>query len=249
LPPTNKGPVAIARANPTMMGTGTRQIEVLRTLADNTDGRVVVNTNDLGAGFRQIADDLSAYYLLGYASTNPALDGKFRQIEVKLVDQPRLSVSARKGYLAAAPRASSMPSTAPDDVSEALARLPRPGDNDASALRPASGPHVFVGDPAAYRGAASPRIPLQPAPGFVFRRTERLHVEWPALKAVDEHIARLLDRNGRPLPLVVALTVQADKIAADLNLAPLGEGDYVIELTAGANGQVEKQLLAFRVVR
>jgi hypothetical protein len=83
----------------------------------------------------------------------------------------------------------------------------------------------------------------------VFRRTERLHVEWPALKAVDEHIARLLDRNGRPLPLVVALTVQADKIAADLNLAPLGEGDYVIELTAGANGQVEKQLLAFRVVR
>ena len=87
------------------------------------------------------------------------------------------------------------------------------------------------------------------APGFVFRRTERLHVEWPALKAVDEHIARLLDRNGRPLPLVVALTVQADKIEADLNLAPLGEGDYVIELTAGANGQVEKQLVAFRVVR
>jgi hypothetical protein len=38
-------------------------------------------------------------------------------------------------------------------------------------------------------------------------------------------------------------------VAVDLNLAPLAEGDYLIELAAGAGGQVERRLLAFRVIR
>jgi hypothetical protein len=32
-------------------------------------------------------------------------------------------------------------------------------------------------------------------------------------------------------------------------LAPLAEGDYLIELTAGAAGQTERRLLAFRIIR
>ena len=70
----------------------------LRVLADNTDGRTVFNTNDLGAGLRRVADDLSAYYLLGYSSTNQSNDGKYRKIEVK-VTRPGLSVNARKGWV------------------------------------------------------------------------------------------------------------------------------------------------------
>ncbi len=77
-------------------------VRTLPTLAENTDGRAVVNTNDLNAGFRRISDDLSAYYLLGYASTNTNLDGKFRRIDVK-VSQPKVSVAARRGYLAPVP--------------------------------------------------------------------------------------------------------------------------------------------------
>src|SRR6185503_6223266 len=48
--------------------------ESLRTLAENTDGIAVVNSNNLDAGFKRIVADLSSYYLLGYYSTGK-LDG------------------------------------------------------------------------------------------------------------------------------------------------------------------------------
>ena len=67
------------------------------TLGENTDGFAVVNTNDLGAGLRRISDDVSAYYVLGYYSTNAKFDGKFRRIEVKM-RPPGLKVKARRGY-------------------------------------------------------------------------------------------------------------------------------------------------------
>jgi hypothetical protein len=225
-----------------MMRAGERQIEILRTLADNTDGLAIVNTNDLASGFGRITDDLSAYYLLGYASTNTTLDGKFRQIEVKLVNPQGASISARKGYVAAAPAAAASPSSSAASasaVADALAHIGHPGP----------GTHAFVGESAGFRGTSSPRVPLQPAPDMEFRRTERLHLEWPVLKPLDQRIARLLDRNGRPLALGVPVTEQGDKVLADLNLASLAEGEYVVELTVGAGGEAERCLVGFRVVR
>jgi VWFA-related protein len=102
-------------------------LTTLRVLADNTEGRAVFNSNDPGIGLRQIADDLSAYYLLGYSSTNTALDGKYRRIQVK-VKQPKVDVSARKGYLAAMPPApdpSALPRPVPESVTNELDRLSR----------------------------------------------------------------------------------------------------------------------------
>ena len=75
--------------------------EMLRTLADNTDGVAVVNTNDLGDAMKRIVDDLSNYYLLGYYSTGK-LDGRFHPISVR-VKRPGVQVRARRGYLAATP--------------------------------------------------------------------------------------------------------------------------------------------------
>ncbi len=77
-----------------------QRIEVMRTLADNTDGIAVVNSNDLDGGMRRISDDLTSYYLLGYYSTNAKLDGRFRSLKVK-VKQPGVDVRARRGYRAA----------------------------------------------------------------------------------------------------------------------------------------------------
>ncbi|MGE5815600.1 MAG: VWA domain-containing protein, partial [Acidobacteriota bacterium] len=74
----------------------------LRTMADETDGLAVVNTSDLNAGLRRIADDLTSYYLLGYYTSNPALDGKYHRITVH-VKRPGVEVRARKGYRAATP--------------------------------------------------------------------------------------------------------------------------------------------------
>jgi VWFA-related protein len=74
-------------------------METLRTLALQTDGRAIVNRNDLTAGMKQIVRDSSAYYLLGYNSTFTATDGKFHEIKVK-VNRPGIQVRARKGYWA-----------------------------------------------------------------------------------------------------------------------------------------------------
>jgi VWFA-related protein len=74
-------------------------IDTLRTLADETDGRAIVNTNDLDRGLRQIVSDSSAYYLLGYTSTLSQPDGKFHKIGVR-IKRPGVQVRARPGYLA-----------------------------------------------------------------------------------------------------------------------------------------------------
>ncbi|HEX7794947.1 MAG TPA: VWA domain-containing protein [Vicinamibacterales bacterium] len=74
-------------------------MDTLRTLALNTDGRAIVNRNDLALGMKQIVRDNSAYYLLGYNSTFTATDGKFHEIKVK-VNRPGIQVRARKGYWA-----------------------------------------------------------------------------------------------------------------------------------------------------
>jgi VWFA-related protein len=69
----------------------------LRFLADMTDGSSVINTNNIDAALKRITDDLSSYYLLGYYSTNSKLDGRFRNITVR-VKRPGARVRARRGY-------------------------------------------------------------------------------------------------------------------------------------------------------
>jgi VWFA-related protein len=73
--------------------------DTLRVLAENTDGRAIVNRNDLAKGMQQIVRDSSAYYLLGYNSTPAHQDGKFHAIRVR-VKRPGVEVRARKGYWA-----------------------------------------------------------------------------------------------------------------------------------------------------
>jgi VWFA-related protein len=74
-------------------------IDTLYTLANNTDGRAIVNRNDLAAGMKQIIRDASGYYLLGYTSSAAPTDGKFHTIDVR-VKRPGVEVRYRKGYWA-----------------------------------------------------------------------------------------------------------------------------------------------------
>jgi VWFA-related protein len=75
------------------------RLDSLQTLAGATDGVAIINSNDFAKNLRRISDDLSSYYLLGYYSTNPKHDGKFRKITVR-VKRPGVEVRARRGYLA-----------------------------------------------------------------------------------------------------------------------------------------------------
>jgi VWFA-related protein len=318
--------------------------EGLRTLAENTDGVAIVDTNDLGGGMRRIGDDLAAYYLLGYYTTNTNWDGGLRKITVRLRSSGA-TIRARREYRVptaaemAARRGAPAPSPADNagvSVDRALGTLARitpsvsfvaygsalpdgvtivaeltdgsvragrwksggqlqaivtneagetvataggrfePGARSARlvATPPAPGPwrvvvrlrgsadaddaqdrfsvasSSLVADPIVYRASAGSA--RSAAAAFEFSRTERLHIEWSVLQTLDRREARLLGRNGQPLPIAVDLrdsTASGDPVlSADLALAPLAAGEYLLELTAGAGATAERKLLAFRVV-
>ena len=104
-------------------------MDTLRTLALQTDGRAIVNRNDLTAGMTQIVRDTSAYYLLGYNSTQATADGKFHEIKVR-VKRSGVQVRARKGYWALTTedvaRALAPRVEAPKGVEKALASISAP---------------------------------------------------------------------------------------------------------------------------
>jgi VWFA-related protein len=81
-----------------------------------------------------------------------------------------------------------------------------------------------------------------------FRRAERLILEAPAGSAPDVS-ARLLDRAGKALSVPVTAVIREDADGlrwrrVEVILAPLAQGDYIVELTAGS----ERSLTGFRVV-
>ena len=73
--------------------------DTLTSLAGDTGGRAFTDTNEFGGAFARVQRDMSAYYLLGYGSTNPARDGRFRRVQVR-VRREGLRVEARAGYYA-----------------------------------------------------------------------------------------------------------------------------------------------------
>jgi VWFA-related protein len=103
----------------------------LRTLAENTDGITVVDTNDLHTGMNRIVADMSSYYLLGYYATNSKADGRYRTITVKS-RQADIQIRARKGYrapttdetVAAAKTAAPTVNGEAAEVAAALSRIP-----------------------------------------------------------------------------------------------------------------------------
>lgn len=77
------------------------QQETLATLAIDTGGKALLDSNDLTEGIRQVQKDFSSYYILSYVSSNTALDGKYRRIQVKLAPQLadlHAKLDYRQGY-------------------------------------------------------------------------------------------------------------------------------------------------------
>src|SRR5712664_628239 len=73
--------------------------ETLSTLAADTGGKAFFDSNDFGAVFSQVQKDSSAYYVLGFTSSNAMKDGRFRHLKVQL-NRPDLKLDYRSGYYA-----------------------------------------------------------------------------------------------------------------------------------------------------
>ncbi|MDX1981156.1 MAG: VWA domain-containing protein [Bryobacteraceae bacterium] len=74
--------------------------ETLHTLAGDTGGKAMLDTNDLTQGIRQAQRDISSYYILGYYSTNEARDGRYRRVKVSVAKNLQARLDYRSGYFA-----------------------------------------------------------------------------------------------------------------------------------------------------
>lgn len=78
---------------------------LLATIANDTGGELFLpsSARDIPKIFDKILAELNARYTVGYVSTNPAADGRFRKVEVKLVKPDAnkgAKVRTRPGYYA-----------------------------------------------------------------------------------------------------------------------------------------------------
>jgi VWFA-related protein len=73
--------------------------ETLYTLAADTGGKAFMDANDLSGVFNVVQKDTSAYYVLGYTSSNHLKDGKYRRLKVQ-INRPDVKLEYRAGYYA-----------------------------------------------------------------------------------------------------------------------------------------------------
>jgi VWFA-related protein len=69
--------------------------DFLNVISHNTGGFPIVATNDAGPGLQQMFRENGSYYLIGYAPTNPRMDGRFRPIQVSVKNRPDVQVRVR----------------------------------------------------------------------------------------------------------------------------------------------------------
>lgn len=107
LPPGGEAQTASLRGTSAYSGAGMQQqydqnfaaTETLTTLANDTGGKAFLDTNDFSGAFRKVQEDTSAYYLIGYRSSNRDRDGRFRKITVR-TSLKEVKLDYRSGYYA-----------------------------------------------------------------------------------------------------------------------------------------------------
>lgn len=106
---------------------------------------------------------------------------------------------------------------------------------------------------ASRRGPGTGRL-FEPTADARFRRTERLVVETPLIAADTTVSARLLNRVGQPMAVPVSLAERLDESLqlrvslAEVVLAPLAPGEYVVEVTAAKGTATSTVTYGFRII-
>lgn len=87
-------------AGRSMMSNLSGSQDTLYALAADTGGKAFLDSNDLAMGVAQAQRDIASYYILGYYSTNTAMDGKYRRIKVQINNNLNARLDYRTGYFA-----------------------------------------------------------------------------------------------------------------------------------------------------
>jgi VWFA-related protein len=77
-----------------------RSQDTLYALGADTGGKAMFDYNDLSMGIVQAQKAITSYYIIGYYTSNDALDGKYRKINISLKEYPSAKLDYRQGYFA-----------------------------------------------------------------------------------------------------------------------------------------------------
>lgn len=83
------------------IGIGTKvDATVLHQFADLSGGRALLpqDVSQLGEEFDRVVEDLRRRYIAGYTSTNGEHDGKWRSVEIRVKDNPQVTIRSVGGY-------------------------------------------------------------------------------------------------------------------------------------------------------
>jgi VWFA-related protein len=83
-----------------MMNSFQQSQDTLYALAADTGGKALFDDNNLTRGVVNAARSIGEYYIIGYYTTNAALDGKFRRIRITLNRELAATLDYRQGYFA-----------------------------------------------------------------------------------------------------------------------------------------------------
>lgn len=167
-------------------------------------------------------------------AVNVTLEPGQRSFNITRVEGEPLPPGKYVIRLALLPKGSSLPLQTTTDVVVPAADTLIASGGLVSRRGPTTGLH--------YRSTADAR----------FQRTERIRLEIPRTSSEGKLSARLLGRDGQTLPIGVTLSERSEgklqMIVADLTLAPLAQGEYVIEVALEKDGKTERAAYAFRIV-
>jgi VWFA-related protein len=197
--------------------------DFLEVMAEYTGASAIVNDDDIGPGIDAIFDEGSAYYLVGYQTSNGQPDGKFRKIEVK-IDRPDVTVRTSSGYFT--PKSGTL-------ETEEMKGAPRSSDLGLVGMTGAPGlPLRAMAVPVALEGRGREA-------GVAVALTVRLPAPLEPIAESLVVVSNVYDSDGRPGPpsrRQVDLTLvpsTGDELTYDvysrLTLAP---GRYQLRLNA-----------------
>jgi VWFA-related protein len=209
-------------------------MDTLHVLADNTDGRAIVNRNDIATGMKQIMRDASGYYLLGYTSGTAPTDGRFHTIDVR-VKRPNVEVRARKGYWAYtaedAARATAAPKAGPPPaITNALNAIVEPTKGGHAA-------RFWTGTERGSNGKAHVTFVWEPLPPQQGARQQdtpsrvMVTVTAPDGSPVFRGPAVAPEANGTTPPAGAAVAFDAAPGQIDMRLVVENAGGQVIDST------------------